>query len=98
MSPLERACRALCELEGNPPDEAFDGRPMWGRYLPQVKAVLDAMHEPSPRMTEAGAEIIRYVGPDESAFGHQAEAANVWRFMIDVAKQSGEWEPAANHR
>ncbi|WP_327754937.1 hypothetical protein VVT58_10350 [Sphingobium sp. SJ10-10] len=35
-------------------------------------------------MMEAGAEVIRYVSPDEAAPGHQGDAANVWRFMIDA--------------
>lgn len=39
-SPRERAARALCNLEGHPPDVMFDGGPMWVSYLPTVDAVL----------------------------------------------------------
>lgn len=40
--PRERAARALCERDGNPPDAKMDGRPMWESYLPEVDAVLRA--------------------------------------------------------
>jgi hypothetical protein len=80
MTPMERAARALCKLDGQSGDAAH----LWQSYLPQVRVVLDAIHEPSLRMTEAGAIIIRYVGPDESPAGYQGDAANVWRFMIDA--------------
>ncbi len=39
-SPRERAVRALCNLEGHPPDIKFEEAPMWTSYLPQVDAVL----------------------------------------------------------
>ena len=38
--PRERAARALCKLNGNPPDITFEGEPMWRSYLPDVDAVL----------------------------------------------------------
>lgn len=38
--PREQAARALCKLEGHPPDISFEGGPMWASYLPQVDAVL----------------------------------------------------------
>jgi len=41
-SPKERAARALCELDGHPPDIKMDGQPMWMSYLPEVDAVLEA--------------------------------------------------------
>ena len=40
--PRERAARALCELDGHPPDIKMDGQPMWCSYLDQVDAVLRA--------------------------------------------------------
>lgn len=40
--PRERAARALCALDGHPPDISFEGRPMWRSYLSQVDAVLRA--------------------------------------------------------
>ena len=79
MTPIERAARALCGLNGHPGDKSS-----WQSYVPQVCAVLEAIHEPSASMREAGAEVIRYVSPDEVALSHEGDAANVWRFMIDA--------------
>ena len=87
MTPIERAARALCKLDGHPDDGQRDGKPLWRSYLPQVRAVLEAVHEPSLRMTEAGATVIRYVGPEESASGYQSDAANAWRFMVDAMRE-----------
>lgn len=41
-SARERAARALCKLDGHPPDIKLDGQPMWKSYLPEVDAVLRA--------------------------------------------------------
>ncbi|MFY1710508.1 hypothetical protein J3366_03365 [Tritonibacter mobilis] len=38
----ERAARALCELQGHPPDIKMEGRPMWMSYLEEVDTVLKA--------------------------------------------------------
>jgi hypothetical protein len=84
MTSIERAACSLCSLAGNSENEKFEGKPLWQSYLPQVRAVLDALHGASLRMTEAGAEIIRYVSPDESISGYQSDATNIWRFMIDA--------------
>ncbi|WP_236575251.1 MULTISPECIES: hypothetical protein [unclassified Sphingobium] len=87
MTPLERAARALCKLDGHAEDGEREGKPLWRSYLPQAQAVLDAIQEPSLHMTEAGAAVIRYVGPEESQSGYQGDAANVWRFMIDAMRE-----------
>ena len=87
MTPIERAARALSKLNGHPDEGERQGKPLWRGYLPQVYAVLEAIHEPSLRMTEAGATIIRYVGPDESPSSYQGDAANAWRFMIDAMRE-----------
>ena len=84
MTPIKRAARPLCKLDGYREDGERDGKPLWQRYLPHVRSVLEALHEPSARMAEAGAALIRYVGPEESEAGYQSDAANVWRFMIDA--------------
>ena len=86
MTPMERAARALCGLDGHPGD-GNEGKPSWQSYVPQVCAVLEAIHEPSASMREAGAEVIRYVSPDEVALSHEGDAANVWRFMIDAMRK-----------
>lgn len=87
MSPIERAARALSKLDGHPDDGEHEGKPLWRSYLPQVRTVLEAIHEPSLRMMEAGATIIRYVGPEETPSGYQGDAANTWRFMIDAMRE-----------
>ena len=87
MTPIERAARALCKLDGHAEDDVREGKSLWCSYLPQAQAVLEAIHEPSLRMTEAGAAVIRYVGPEESQLGYQGDAANVWRFMIDAMRE-----------
>ena len=87
MTPIERAARALCQLDGHPEDGEREGKPLWRGYLPQVQAVLEGLYEPSARMVEAGAELIRYVGPEESEIGYRSDAANVWRFMIDAMRE-----------
>lgn len=89
MSPIEKAARRLCHAQGEDEDNLSAGAPRWAAYLPQVMAVIDALHEPDRAMQEAGLEIIRYVGRDESELGYQSDAANVWRFMIDSLHQDG---------
>lgn len=89
MTPIERAARALCKLHGELDDGLRDGKPIWRSYVPHVAIVLDAIHEPSLRMMEAGATIIRHVSPEESPSAHQSDAANTWRFMIDVMREQG---------
>lgn len=38
--PREQAARALCQMEGHPPDILVGGGPMWANYLPQVDEVV----------------------------------------------------------
>ncbi|MEA3388436.1 MAG: hypothetical protein U9R64_04025 [Pseudomonadota bacterium] len=38
-------------------------------------------------MKEAGSEIIRHVGGEESDSGYCSDAANVWRFMMDALRR-----------
>lgn len=44
--PRERAARALCSLHDVPADAAFEGKPMWMSYLPEVDAVMSAALTP----------------------------------------------------
>lgn len=81
MTPIEQAARALA---ATPPDPTAAD---WRASLPQLRAVIAALHEPSRAMTQAGAEIVRHVGAEESVVGHQSDAANIWRFMIDALRQ-----------
>lgn len=87
-SPLERAARALCELDNNPPCATMDGRPLWMDYLPEARAVLRAVREPSRVMTDAGGEV-EYAGESDGedvnvSAGNYA-AGVIYRAMIDAA-------------
>lgn len=84
MNLIEKAARSICRIQNESEDDASTGVPRWTFYLPHVRAVLEALHEPSLPMKEAGSEIIRHVGPEESNLSHQSDAANVWRFMIEA--------------
>lgn len=87
MKQIERAARALCALDGKSPDEPSVNQPLWQRYVPQVVAVLDALHEPTCDMKEAGSEIFKSYNPEHSDHAHQSDAANVWRYMIDTIRR-----------
>jgi len=39
---LERICRALCQVHGNPTDTRFQGKPMWESYRREARAAIDA--------------------------------------------------------
>lgn len=90
-SPLERAARALCELDNNPPGATMDGHPLWKSYLAEARAVLLAIREPSKAMLAGGGEIIAGIanlgdvdGPAPiSEFYDGANGA--WQAMIDAA-------------
>ena len=86
MPPTERAARALCEADGNPADLMMGAQPMWKSYLPKVRIVLEAIHEPNDRMSEAGGQVMRYLGREESLEAYKQDADNVWRLMVDAAK------------
>lgn len=55
--PRERAARALCELQGHPPDITMEGCPMWMSYLEEVDTVLKAAlsDEEWIKLTQTGA-------------------------------------------
>lgn len=82
MTPIEQAARALAQNQTRTDGVEAD----WLASLRQLIAVIAALHEPSPAMTEAGAEIVRYVGAEESEEGHRSDAANIWRFMIEALR------------
>lgn len=83
MKPAERAARALCKLDGHPQAGVAEADIPWQDYLPKVRAVLDAVHEPSDWMKEAGAELVRHVGAGEEQRSYEQDAGNIWRYMID---------------
>lgn len=87
MTPLERAARALWAENGKPyhiddatPSKAIpDARPDWQRFLPQARAVLQAIREPSDAMVNVGMERSGHKGYAE------VFARDVWGSMIDAA-------------
>ncbi|MBN9504970.1 MAG: hypothetical protein J0I69_02995 [Altererythrobacter sp.] len=79
MTPLERAARALCSLDGNPENATMEGKPLWQDYLPEARAVLEAIREPSDAMLEVDAR-----RPDGSFYPEDH-----WRAMIDAALEEG---------
>lgn len=53
ITPMERACRALAQLQGRDPDEPVllsGDRKLWQEFEPQVRAVLEAIRVPSGAM------------------------------------------------
>lgn len=72
--PLECAARALCALDSHPPDIKMDGKPMWQDYLPEVRAVLGALRDPSVEMVAAADGLSCSVGTGAH-----------WQAMIDAA-------------
>jgi hypothetical protein len=79
--PLERAARALCSLAGNPENATMNGKPLWMDYLPEARAVIEAIREPSDGMVEW-------------AFNHMEANGNdprfAWEAMIDQLLAEGE--------
>lgn len=76
--PLERAARALCSLAGNPENATMDGKPVWQSYLPEARAVLQAIREPTQEMLAANP-----IGPTGKFLPE-----DVWRGMIDAALET----------
>lgn len=92
-SPLERAARALCELDNNPPGATMDGKPLWMDYLPEAHAVLQAIREPSQQIVEKGGIIIADLANFGDADGCTPaseffpDAVDAWSAMIDAAME-----------
>lgn len=84
MTAIDMAARALVAARGGADD--YDGlAPARQAVLKgEVRAILQAIRDPSERMTGAGAEIIRNVHQGESDEAFRSDAANTWRFMIDA--------------
>lgn len=83
MALIDEAAMALAQMQS-----AGD----WDNLAPEaqeqfrsvVYAVLSALRDPDAVMAEAGAEIIRNVGPAQSEVAHLSDAVNTWRYMIDA--------------
>ncbi len=82
MSPIERAARALCELDGNPPGATMDGKPLWQDYVSEVRAVLSAIREPdADHARQIGLRNVWQCNPDD--------IGGVYSAMIDAAIEEG---------
>lgn len=80
MTPLERAARALCSLDGNPENATMEGKPLWRDYLPEARAVVEALREPSDTMVLAAEDHC-----DSPATGGYGSAGCHWALMIETA-------------
>ena len=84
MNGIERAARAVAASEGGAHTwETLDAAAR-ENLKDHVRSILNAIREPDLNMMEAGAEIVRHVGPHESDEAHLGDAANAWRLMIDA--------------
>lgn len=81
MSPIERAARALCLIDEVDPDSSLGGdghNLLWMEYANvNVKAVLQAIREPSDEMNAAGID-----ADDHIEFNNHGR---IWQAMIDAA-------------
>lgn len=57
MKSVERAARALCEADRNPPGATMNGKPLWMDYLPEVGLVLAEIREPSEAILSTGEQV-----------------------------------------
>lgn len=56
MTPLERAARAMCIIRNVAPDGSdLVWGVRWKEFVPEVRAVLNAIREPNERMAKVGA-------------------------------------------
>lgn len=88
MTPLERAARALC-FDRDPDDKAGGPHPMgtwldegeawWTGYVGSVRAVLQAIREPSEGMVRAG----------EAWQAHCSDVDTMYSEMILAALEEG---------
>lgn len=85
MGLIDRAAQALA-LAQDGVDWDHLAPETQARFRENVRLVLNALREPDEAMAEAGAEIIRNVGPSESDTAHASDAVNTWRFMIDALR------------
>ena len=88
-SPLERAARALCSLDGHPEDAKMDGKPLWMNYLPEVRAVLAAIREPSQPMLDAAFAVEDDVQTATGWTRGKVDCLHRWPTMIDAMLEEG---------
>jgi len=79
---LERAARALCYVHGVHPNEPMGAAPSWMHYLPEVQAVLEAVRDPSTKMSLAGNHQLNL---RSGAQIDERDVETTWRAMVDAA-------------
>lgn len=79
MAPFEKACRALCKMDGYVENETLDGHTRWRSYAPQVKAVISSLQDHSQFMQRAALRVGVYSQPGD----HGA----IWRAMLDAVEE-----------
>lgn len=84
-SALELIARALCRLDGHPESIMFEGKPMWQSFLPNARAALMELQNPTDAMAEAGANSAYDLVLDVDAHG----AGTIFAAMIDAALIDG---------
>lgn len=89
MTAMEIAARALAAARSGAGDYDKLAPAQRLALRSEVRAVLQAIRDPSDRMTAAGAEIVRNVHQGESDQAFRSDAANTWRFMIDAVLEEG---------
>lgn len=96
MTPIERACIAVIDNLREQGDLMPDcGDPEWAqvdgafRVEPVVRAVLEAIREPSAGMLESAGEEERWDGKYRSSPENEAAADAIWRTMVDTALAEG---------
>lgn len=52
MRTIERAARALCKFDGHAENIRFEGAPMWRSYVPEARALFDAVRATAPAGTD----------------------------------------------
>lgn len=82
MTPLERAARALCSLDGHVENASLEGKPVWQSYLPEVRAVLKALRQSTEAMQWKGVAILN---DDHMHATSPREVGQAWTAMIEAA-------------
>jgi len=86
-SMIKRVARVLCSFRGLNPDAEADSLRgkfyAWEAFIPQARAVIEALREPTEEMISA---MCKPVGPGKSLLENDKAAARVyWHRMIDAA-------------
>ena len=69
MKTIERAARALCAFDRHAENIKFEGSPMWQSYVPQARALLDAIRLAAP----AGADVAAWRMMIEAALSEDSD-------------------------